>query len=105
MLSRDLADCSEEQCSFFAQASIAPAKWRLSPWGDEGGGFWVVAVHGSRVLWYNDIEDGFNVSEFEFRGEIPHDEYWCNEDALRWALTRLQGELGSRRGPPEPVRN
>lgn len=22
---------------------ISPQKWRCSPWGDKGGGFWVVA--------------------------------------------------------------
>ena len=105
MLSRDLADCSEEQRAFFARASVAPTKWRLSPWGDEGGGFWVVAVHGSRALWFNDIEYGFNVSEFEIRGEIPGDEYWCNQESLRWAIPMLQGEPGTRREPPEPIRD
>ena len=103
MLSHDLADCSEEQREFFARASIVPARWRLSPWGDEGGGFWAVAVHEDRVLWYNDIEDGLNVSKFEVTGEIPRDEYWCNQDPLVWALPRLQGEPGTRLGPPEPV--
>jgi len=55
------------------------------------------------VLWYNDIEDGFNVSRFEARGEIPRDEYWCDRDPLHWALVRLQGEPGALLGPPEPV--
>lgn len=94
-----------EQREFFQGASIAPAKWRLTPWGDEGGGFRAVAVNLDRVLWYNDIEEGFNVSRFDVEGENPRDEYWCNHDPLRWALPRLQGERGTRRGPPEPVAN
>jgi hypothetical protein len=103
MLSRDLAECSVDQREFFRRASMVPAKWCLAPWGDQGGGFWAVAVHMDRVLWYNDIEDGFNVSRFDIQGEIPRDEYWCNQDSLRWALPRLQGEPGTSSGPPEPV--
>jgi hypothetical protein len=41
---------------------IDVTKWQLHPWGDEGNGFWVVGLIGSNVLWYNDIEDGFNWS-------------------------------------------
>jgi hypothetical protein len=92
-----------EQREFFRRTRIAPAKWRLTPWGDEGGGFWAVAIHRDRVLWYNDIEDGFNVSRFDEHGQIPRNEYWCNEDSLRWALPRLQGEPGTQLGPPGPV--
>jgi hypothetical protein len=103
MLTRELAECSMEQRESFRRSSIAPEKWRLTPWGDEGGGFWVVAVHLDRVLWYNDIEVGFNVSRFNTQGEIPSDEYWCNQDSLRWALPRFQGEPGTWLGSPEPV--
>ena len=105
MLLGDLAECSEDQREFFARARIPPGKWRLTPWGDDGGGFWAVAVHEDRVLWYNDIEDGFNVSRFKVPGEIPRDEYWCNQDVLKWALPRLQGDPGTVLGPPEPLQN
>ena len=103
MLCRDLAECSVNQQEFFRRAGIAPTKWRLTPWGDEGGGFWAVAVHRDRVLWYNDIENGFNVSRFDVQGQIPRDEYWCNQDSLRWALPGLQDEPGTLLGPPERV--
>ena len=52
-----------------------------------------MAVHADRVIWYNDIEDGFNVSRFEIQGRIPDDEYWCNQDPLRWALAGLEASL------------
>jgi hypothetical protein len=54
-------------------------------------------------LWYNEIEEGFNVSIFESQGQIPDNEYWCNQDPLRWALLELEGELGPRLGPPRPL--
>jgi len=37
---------------------VSPTKWQQHPWGDEGGGFWVVGLFGNRALWYNDIELG-----------------------------------------------
>ena len=107
LLNSDLPECApecvEELRAFFAQVRIAPTKWRQSPWGVLGGGFWAVAVHNDRVLWYNDIEDGFNVSRFVVQGEIPDDEYWCNQDPLGWALPRLTSEIGGNYGPPMPV--
>jgi hypothetical protein len=84
---------------------IRPAKWQLSPWGDLGGGFWVVAVIGDRCIWYNDIEDGFNISRYQAVGYIL--EYWCNQTELdrciRGFLADLLQKLGC--GPAqEPSR-
>jgi hypothetical protein len=102
-ISRELLDCSAEQREHFSRSRISPAKWHLPPWGDEGGGFWAVAVQQDRVLWYNDIEQGFNVSTFVVPGQIPRNQYWCNDDPLRWALPRLQGGHGADAGPPAVV--
>ena len=55
----------------------APEKWLNHPLGDLGGGFWVVAIVGNRCVYYNDIEDGFNVSTFKSWGEI--DDYYSNQ--------------------------
>ena len=65
---------------FWRLIRIRPAKWNLSPWGDIGGGFWVVGVIGNRCLWYNDIENGFNISHYEEFGRIL--EYGCNQIEL-----------------------
>ncbi len=101
LLCHELAQCSDEERQFFARVSIEPAKWGLAPRGNEGGGFWAVAVHQDRVLWWNDLEDGFNVSRFDVLGQIPRGEYWCNQDELRCALPRLRGDIG----PSEHVAN
>ena len=58
-----------------------PKKWQQHPYGDQGGGFWAVAILGRTVIWYNDIEEGFNVSAYSQYGEIGV--YWCNQDSLR----------------------
>ncbi len=45
-----------------------PKKWEEQIYGKDGGGLWVVAVCGQRIVWYNDIEDGFNISLYETLG-------------------------------------
>jgi hypothetical protein len=105
LVARDLARASSEQEQFFGKVAVPPTKWVLSPWGDLGGGFWVVALLEDRVLWYNDIEDGFNVSRFATLGTIPDGEYWCNQDELRWALDALAGKSTVKIGALEPASN
>ena len=60
---------------------IDPVKWKEPSYGERGGGFWVVAIYGPTVVWFNDIEDGFNRSKWSSPGLI--DEYWCNQDDLQ----------------------
>jgi hypothetical protein len=85
---------------------IVPQRWDLHPWGDKGGGFWVVAVLGQRVVWYNDIEEGFNRSVFRSWGVIG--EYVCDEDDLEMVLRHIAalietGHDAPRHGPPDNV--
>jgi hypothetical protein len=69
---------------------IGPEKWQQHPYG-AGNGFWVVALMGSTVVWYNDIENGFNRSQFTVYGTI--DDYWCNPDELETTLQFLLSTL------------
>src|SRR5687767_13762005 len=66
--------------AFWNEIKIRPQKWQLPPWGDEGDGFWVVAIVGEKCVYYNDIEEGFNSSPFDELGVIG--EYWCNQSEL-----------------------
>ena len=100
---RELADCTDEQRAYFNIVAFEPTKWSQTPYGDEGDGFWAIAAHHNRVLWYNDIEEGFNVSAFTEWGTIPTNEYWCNQDELRFALPALMGDHMWKAGPPEPL--
>jgi hypothetical protein len=72
---------------------IEPEKWEQHPYGDEGGGFWAVAVMGRNVVWYNDIEEGFNRSLYSKYGTI--DDYWCNQDELHIAIGYLVNALAT----------
>jgi hypothetical protein len=85
---------------------IIPEKWSQTPFGDEGGGFWAVGLIGSIVVWFNDIEDGFNRSKYTRCGVI--DDYWCNQDELEQTVERLLNlvdtghDAGSLSGLPQP---
>ena len=76
--------------AFWNRIKIKPQKWQLPPEGDEGGGFWVVAVVGAECIYYNDIEDGFNSSPFDHFGRIR--EYWCNQTELDIAIRSYRSD-------------
>lgn len=77
--------------------AINPAKWMLSPIGDLGGGFWVVAIFGNSVIWFNDIEDGYNVSAYPTLGEIGA------YGAEQYELEHILEQLINRTKPPVPA--
>jgi hypothetical protein len=72
---------------FWNHIKINHQKWRLSPEGDLGGGFWVVALIGNTCIYYNDIEDGFNISSYTTFGQIGN--YYCNQSDLLQCVASL----------------
>lgn len=70
---------------------ISPEKWQQHPYGDAGGGFWVTGLVGRTVIWYNDLEDGFNRSLYSTYGVI--DDYWRNDDELDVTVQFLANAL------------
>jgi hypothetical protein len=73
--------------NFWFTIKINPEKWEEETYGKDGGGFWAVALIGKLVLWYNDIEEGFNISKYDDYGIIS--EYWCNQDNLDKVVSSL----------------
>ena len=82
---------SAEQRRLWESIKTTPNKWRKNKYGKEVGGFWVVAIIGNTVVWYNDIEEGFNHSKYHNYGEI--DDYWCNQDELEWVIQNILNEI------------
>ncbi len=80
-------DLNGDLWNFWQLIKISPEKWEEKKFGIEGGGFWVVALCGRKVIWYNDIEEGFNISEYDKYGQIKG--YFCNQDELSWTVSRL----------------
>lgn len=91
-ISQGQARMTPAQLRLWEAIRIEPEKWAQHPYGDQGNGFWVVALIGRTVIWYNDIEEGFNRSVFESYGTIK--DYWCNQDELevtvQFVLNALQ---------------
>ncbi|MPL94485.1 hypothetical protein SDC9_40639 [bioreactor metagenome] len=100
-------DLSGDLLKFWELIKIDPEKWEEGKYSKEGGGFWVVALIGKRIIWYNDIEDGFNISDYIQYGEFS--DYWCNQDTLRSAiqdlfdLIKFGGNIIGHAGPPQPL--
>ena len=83
---------------------MQPEKWLRSPEGDAGGGFWAVGIIGKNVIWYNDIEDGFQSAPYTAYGVL--DTYWSNQDSLdhliRWLRAALDGQESAPAFPLSP---
>ncbi|EEH68981.1 hypothetical protein HMPREF0023_1491 [Acinetobacter sp. ATCC 27244] len=80
-----------EQRRLWEAIKLYPQKWSQEPYGDIGHGFWVVAIIGNTVIWFNDVEDGFNRSSFTEFGKI--NEYYCNQDDLECQIQNVLNQI------------
>ena len=70
---------------FWSHIKTQPEKWNDEDgYSEEGNGFYIVAISGRRVIWYNDIEDGFNISFYNEYGIIR--DYMCEQYGLNHAV-------------------
>ena len=94
-IAQGVARMSPDQLRLWNVIRVEPQKWKQEPYGREGSGFWVVALVGQTVIWYNDLEDGFNRSRYSSFGVI--EDYWCNHDELEVTISYLITAM--ERGP------
>jgi hypothetical protein len=87
LISSELLDTETPTYRLWSIIKIHPEKWIEHEYGTEGGGFWVVGILGKHVVWFNDIEGGFNISPFSNYGTI--DEYEVEQFALHHVLTNI----------------
>lgn len=78
---------NQEELAFWNFIKVPPDKWHEHSMGNEGGGFWVVGIAGNKAIYYNDIEDGFNLSTFVQFGTL--DEYNCSQIELHELIISL----------------
>jgi len=90
-ISQGYARMTRAQQRLWDAIRIKPEKWQQHPYGDKGGGFWAVGLVGQTVIWYNDVEDGFNRSVYSAHGLI--DDYWRNDDELDVTIQCLTNAL------------
>lgn len=72
---------------FWDLIKIEPQKWIEVEYGDLGDGFWAVGLVGKKVIWYNDIEEGFNISPYTAFGRI--DAYESEQLQLNQIIQRV----------------
>ena len=78
---------SLQQRTVWSAINITLSKWQISLEGDAENSFWAVGILGQRVLWYNDVEGGFNNSHYFQYGVIG--EYFTAKDTLEDAVQKL----------------
>jgi hypothetical protein len=79
----DLADCDDEQIAVFKRYAVEPYSAPIVRYGKLETVV-VVARKQNEVIYWEDVEEGFNRSPISQEGTIR--EHWCNQDELRLAL-------------------
>lgn len=91
LLGEELENCQPEEQALFERTKLPVGRLRMRDTAYLETAY-VVARYGDEILYYNDIEGGFNTSPVDDAGAIL--EYWCNQDTLQGALYRwLHPEL------------
>ena len=70
---------------------INPQKWKHRKHNYVEDHFWIVAIFGNKVIWYNDIESGFDLSTYSDFGAI--DECGGNQFELEMALQHVMNSI------------
>jgi len=102
IVAKDLKACDAEQLAAFDKYRIEPFSAPIVRYGRTESVV-VVARKGDQVIYWEDVEEGFNLSPISPDGQVL--EHWCNQDELRFALNAwIEGRsLGGRFGPAEPL--
>jgi hypothetical protein len=98
----DLANCDDEQVTVFRRYEVEPYLAQITRYG-ETGKVVVIARNGEEVMYWEDFEEGFNVSPIGTDGRIL--EHWCTQDELRFALNHwIKGRTGPLKlGPAKAI--
>lgn len=79
IVEEDLLECDAEQIAIFKRYAVEPYAARIVRYG-KAEGVVVVARRGNEVIYWEDVEYGFQVSPIGEDGRVL--EHWCNQDAL-----------------------
>jgi len=87
LVSYQLQECPPALVALFEAHRVSPFQAPIVRNGRREAVF-VVAKRGDEVMYYEDVEDGFNFSPLSADGEIL--EHWCNQHELKYALKRWE---------------
>ncbi len=98
IVDEDLRACDGEQMAAFNRYAVEPYVASIVRNGKMESVV-VVARKGDEVIYWEDVEDGFNISPVNSNGQIL--EHWCNHDELGFALNAwIKGRGQSARFGP-----
>lgn len=99
----DLSNCDAEQHAAFRKYRVDPCYGKIVRYGHPSLVV-IVARKEHEVIYWEDVEEGFNVSPVGGDGEIL--EHWCNQDELGLALnTWIKGRTRTQKlGPAESIK-
>ncbi|HEY4540624.1 MAG TPA: hypothetical protein VIG94_11540 [Faecalibacter sp.] len=75
--------------TFWNSIKCSPEIWHCKDVIDDN--FWVIAKWKTFIVWYNDIEEGFNLSSFKRDGEFL--QYQASKQGLNEALKKLKQKI------------
>ena len=85
LIARQLRDCEPALSAVFDRYKVPPFRAPINRYGREEYVF-IVARKDDEVMYFEDVEDGFNFSRISSDNKIL--EHWCNQDELKFALRR-----------------
>jgi hypothetical protein len=99
----DLIECDDKQAAAFERYAVEPYLAPVLRYG-EAESLVVVARREDEVIYWEDVEEGFNVSPVGADGRIL--EHYCNQDTLGLALNVwIDGRTGPTKvGPAVPIK-
>lgn len=101
ILADDLTSCDAQQLDVFRQYAVDPYRASIERYGKLEEVV-VVAQKLEEVMYWEDVEEGFNISRLGSDRRIL--EHWCNRDDLATALNWwIEGRKHGKIGPAQPV--
>lgn len=88
LINSGAAKLNANQLWFWNTVKILPEKWDNIYLGERES-FWVIALFGKNVIWYNDVEEGFNVSSYNSYGTIETGNLGAEQDELNWCINKI----------------
>ena len=99
----DLANCDDEQLAIFRQYAVEAYAAPILRYGAMDAVV-IVARRGNEVIYWEDVEEGFNIAPIAEDGRILV--HWCNQDELKHALNAWIDERKrtTKLGPAIPIK-
>jgi hypothetical protein len=84
IIEKEKLELDKKESEGWKKVEIVPKLWKVR---NKSYFMWVVGIKGNRVIFYNEIKEGFNISTYHLEGII--NKYLCNKYSLRQIINYL----------------